>query len=85
MIQRSSEKGAVDRTLGASSSSIQEGHQHEEIPTMRFALLGLGLDMPFNSCGHVLMRAQSVNWAFPQLFGQLHRGDESLLYWQGLR
>ncbi|KAI3323564.1 major facilitator superfamily transporter [Xylariaceae sp. AK1471] len=47
-LQSSLTKRVVDPTLGSSSSSIQNEHQHEELPTARLALLGLGLDMPLN-------------------------------------
>ncbi|KAI0413918.1 major facilitator superfamily transporter [Xylaria grammica] len=38
-------KGVEDPTLGSNSSSIQNEHHHEEIPSARLALLGLGLSV----------------------------------------
>lgn len=86
MIEKPSEKEVVYPTLrSSSSSSYDEHHQQEELPTVRLALLGLGLDMPLDLYEQVLMCVQSVHRAIPQLSRQLYRGDQSSGYWQGVQ
>jgi hypothetical protein len=74
-------KGVVDPTLGSSSPSIHNEHQHGELPLVRLALLGLRLDMLFDLSGLILMREQFIDRPLPQLFRQFDCGNESLHNW----